>query len=305
MKLQLLSRLLLTLAMLLALLFILFCFQVRQTEKVVVTRFGKPVHVITEPGLYLKWPWPIETINRLDARLNFYEVRLSEALTKDRRNVIVPAFVAWRIGDPLKFLQAIGTPENALIKIDSLVSSAKNTILGTYDFNQLVSATSQTDVKIPEIEEKITSLTAAQALSSFGIIIQQVGILRITLPEANTVYVFERMKAERSQFSERYLAEGRREADAIRAKVNAQKSLILSEAQRDAETRKGQAEAEAARIYSAAHSQNQDLYLFLRELDTLKKTINQNTTLILDANQPPFDLLNKGAGSTVNPAPRP
>ncbi len=60
-------------------------FEVRENEKVVITRFGQPVQVITEPGLYAKWPWPIESINRLDARLNFYEIRLSEALTRDRR----------------------------------------------------------------------------------------------------------------------------------------------------------------------------------------------------------------------------
>ena len=301
MNIQTLSRLLLATALGVALLFILLAFQVRQNERVVITRFGKPVHVITEPGLYAKWPWPIETVNRLDVRLNFSEVRLSEAHTKDRRNIIVPVFVAWKIGDPLKFLQAIGSPENAVSKLDSLVSSAKNTILGTYDFKQLVSASSESDVKIAEIEQKLTALTSAQAEKSFGIIIQQVGIERITLPEANTAYVFERMRAERSQFAERFLAEGRQEADAIRAKINAQKTVILAEAQKDAEIKRGQAEAEAARIYSAAHSQSPQLYLFLRELETLKKTINQNTTLVLDANQPPFDLLKTGVKETLTP----
>jgi modulator of FtsH protease HflC len=269
-------------------------FQVRQNEKAVVTRFGKPVHVIIDPGLYMKWPWPIETVNRIDVRLNFYEVRLSEALTKDRRNVIVPVFVAWRVEDPLKFLEAIGTVDNARNKLDSLVSSAKNTILGTYEFKQLVSAASENDVKIPEIEEKVTALSSEQARKSFGIEIQQIGIERITLPEANTGYVFERMRAERSQFAERYLAEGRQQADAIKSRVNAQKTVILAEAQKTAEIKRGEAEAEAARIYSKAHSQSPTLYLFLRELETLKKTINPNTTLVLDANQAPFDLLRTG-----------
>ena len=97
------------------------------------------------------------------------------------------------------------------------------------------------------------------------------GIERITLPEANTSYVFERMRAERSQFAERYLAEGRQQADAIRAKTNADKTVILAEAQKQAEIKRGQGEAEAAHIYSKAHSQNPELYLFLRELETLEK----------------------------------
>lgn len=293
-----LPRILLAVVILIPLLALMLSFQVRQNENAVVTRLGKPVRVVTEPGLFGKWPWPIEAVYRVDARLNFYEVRLSEALTKDRRNVIVPAFVAWRISDPLKFLEAIGSPENALTKLDSLVSSAKNTILGTYEFRQLVSAASESDVKIGEIEDRLTAVTSAQARDSFGIAIQQVGIERIALPEANTAFVFERMRAERSQFAERYLAEGRQEADAIRAAVNSQKTVIVAEAQRDAEIKRGEGEAEAARIYAAAHGEAPQLYLFLRELDTLKKTVNPNTTLVLDGNQPPFDLLKAGSERT-------
>ncbi|HEY0257887.1 MAG TPA: protease modulator HflC [Candidatus Methylacidiphilales bacterium] len=298
MNLQLVARILLIAGLSLYFLASMIAFQVRENEKVVITRFGQPVHVISDPGLYAKWPWPIESITRLDARLNFYEIRLSEALTRDRRNVIVPVFVAWKIDDPLKFVEAIGTSDNARNKIESLVSSAKNTILGTYDFKQLVSATSDSDVKIPEIEDKLTSVTAEEAKNSFGITIQQVGIERISLPEANTSYVFERMRAERSQFAERYLAEGRQQADAIRADIDAQKTVILADAQRDSEIKRGQAEADAADIYGKAHSQDPDLYLFLRKLETLKKSINQNTTLVLDANQAPFDLLKGAADSS-------
>ncbi len=297
MKSNLIPRILLYTLIVVSLLACMVAYQVRQNEKAVITRFGKPVRVITEPGLFIKWPWPVETVNRVDVRLNFYEVRLSEALTKDRRNVIVPVFIAWKIEDPLKFLEAIGSPQNAQNKLDGLVSSAKNTILGTYEFKQLVSASADCEVKIAEIEDKLTSATAEQARNSFGISIQQVGIERIALPEANTSYVFERMRAERSQFAERYLAEGRQQADAIKAKINAQKTVILAEAQKDAEIKRGQGEADATRIYSKAHSQNPQLYLFLRELDTLKKTINQNTTLVLDASQQPFDLLRSGVNS--------
>ncbi len=127
-------------------------FVVRENERAVITRFGKPVKVIANPGFYGKWPWPIETVNRVDSRLSFYELRLSEALTKDRRNVIVPVFVAWKVDDPLKFLEAIGNFDNARSKLDSLISSAKNTVLGTCEFKQLVSAVDHSDVKLAEIE---------------------------------------------------------------------------------------------------------------------------------------------------------
>ncbi|XHR28951.1 MAG: protease modulator HflC [Chthoniobacteraceae bacterium] len=266
-------------------------FVIRQNEQAVVTRFGKPVSVISAPGLYLKWPWPVESVNRVDARLNFHEARLSEALTRDRRNVVVPVFVGWRVADPLKFLEAMGNAENARGKLDSLVSSAKNTVLGTCEFKELISAEPRDQPALEEIEAKILAIVAPQAASAFGIRVEQIGIERIMLPEANTSYVFERMRAERSQFAERYLAEGRQEADAIRAKTNAQRTTILADAQRDAEIKRGEGEAEATRIYSQSHSRNAELYLFLRRIDTLKKSINQNTTLILDTTRPPFDLL--------------
>src|SRR5919108_6264369 len=179
MKPQMLIRFSVSLIVLLVLFSFMLGFQVRQNEQVVLTRFGSPTRVIQKPGLYLKWPWPIEKVNRFDARLNFYEIRLSEALTKDKRNVIVPVFVAWRIVNPQRFLEAIGTTENAQAKLDSLISSAKNTVLGNYDFGQLVSVKPE-DVRLPEIEEKIADLTSGQARNSFGVAIEQVGIERVT-----------------------------------------------------------------------------------------------------------------------------
>lgn len=293
MKPQILIRGAVSVLILVVLFSFMLAFQVRQNEQAVLTRFGDPVRVIQRPGLYLKWPWPIEKVNRFDARLNFYEIRLSEALTKDKRNVIVPAFVAWRISNPQKFLEAIGSVENAQAKLDNLVSSAKNTVLGSFDFNQLVSVKPE-DVKLPEIETKIAQLTSGQALRSFGIQIEQIGIERVTLPEVNTSFVFERMRAERAQFAARYRAEGRQQADAINAQTDAEKTVLLADARKSAEETRGKAEAEVAHIYSAAHQAQPDLYRFLRELEALKKVVNQNTTLVLDANSPPFDLLKTG-----------
>ena len=272
------------------LLFVMLTFQVRQNERIVLTRFGKPVRVLVEPGLYGKWPWPIETVNRFDARLDFYDARISEALTRDKRNVIIPVYVAWRIDDPLKFLQSLGSADNARSKLDGLVTSARNTVLGGYDFSQLVS-TNRDEVKIPEMERTITDLVAQQAKQSFGVAVEQVGIKRLTLPEANTQFVFERMRAERAQFAAQYRAEGQQQADEVRAKTDADKVVILADASKYSEETRGKAEAEAAHIYTAAHEKDPSLYKFLRELDALKQITATNTTVVLDTTTPPFDLL--------------
>jgi membrane protease subunit HflC len=289
-SLQVLSRILIAAVVVAILGFAMFSFQVASNESAVLTRFGSPVRTLADPGLYFKWPWPIDTVNRFDTRLAFYDTRLSEALTQDKRNVILPVFLAWRVADPLKFLQALGTPAAAPTKLDSIATSARNALLGRYDFQELVS-TDPAKLKLAELEQRLTEAIRPQALAAFGIAIEQVGLKRIALPEANTLYVFERMKAERGQYAARFRAEGRREAEELRSKTDAERTVLLADAQKFAEETRGKAEAEAARIYAEAHGQDPQFYKFLRELETLRKVTRENTTLILDTDTSPFNQL--------------
>jgi membrane protease subunit HflC len=289
-SLQVLSRILIAAVVVAILGFAMFSFQVASNESAVLTRFGSPVRTLADPGLYFKWPWPIDTVNRFDTRLAFYDTRLSEALTQDKRNVILPVFLAWRVADPLKFLQALGTPAAAPTKLDSIATSACNALFGRYDFQELVS-TDPAKLKLAELEQRLTEAIRPQALAAFGIAIEQVGLKRIALPEANTLYVFERMKAERGQYAARFRAEGRREAEELRSKTDAERTVLLADAQKFAEETRGKAEAEAARIYAEAHAQDPQFYKFLRELETLRKVTRENTTLILDTDTSPFNQL--------------
>jgi membrane protease subunit HflC len=268
----------------------MFSFQVASNESAVLTRFGSPVRTLNDPGLYFKWPWPVDTVHRYDQRLAFYDTRISEALTQDKRNVILPVLLAWRVADPLKFLQSLGTLAAAPTKLDSLATSARNALLGRYDFQELVS-TDPAKLKLAELEQRLAETIRPQALAAFGIAIEQVGLKRIALPEANTLYVFERMKAERGQYAAKFRAEGRREAEELRAKTDAERTVLLAEAQKFAEETRGQAEADAARIYAEAHAQDPKFYTFLRELETLRKVTRENTTLILDTDTAPFNQL--------------
>lgn len=288
--LQVVFRLLITAVIVAVLGFAMCSFQVSSNEAVVLTRLGSPVRTLTEPGLYAKWPTPIDTVNRFDLRLQFLDTRLSEALTQDKRNVILPMFVAWRISDPLKFLQSLGTPAAVPAKLDSLTTSARNALLGRVDFAELVS-TDPAKLKLDALESDLMTTLKPQALAAFGIAIEQLGFKRIALPEANTLYVFERMRAERGQYAARFRAEGRREAEELRAKTDAEKAVLLASAQKYAEETRGRAEAEAARIYAEAHAQDPAFFRFVRELETLRKTARENTTLILDTDTAPFSQL--------------
>lgn len=289
-RLQILFRALVAVAILTALGLGLGTFLVASNETVVLTRFGSPVRILATPGLYGRWPWPVDSVHRFDTRLAFHDTRISEALTRDKRNVIVPLYLAWRVTDPLKFLQALGSVEAVPARLDSLATSARNTLLGRLDFTDLVNPDAA-KVKLPRFEQDLADLIRPQALVAFGIAIEAVGVRRIALPEANTGYVLERMRAERGQYAARYRAEGQREAEEIRARAEAEKTALLAEAQKYAEEVRGRAEAEAARLYAQAHAQAPEFYRLTRELEALRKIAQDNTTVVLDTDTAPFNQL--------------
>ena len=301
-RLQILLRLLIAATVVAILGFGLCSFQVASNESAVLTRFGSPVRTLTDPGLYAKYPWPIDTVNRFDTRLAFYDTRVAEALTSDKRNVIVPVTLAWRIADPRKFLEALGTPAAAPAKLDSLAISARNTLLGRYNFSELVS-TDPAKLKLGELEQRLAEIIRPQAREAFGIVIEDVGVKRIALPEANTLFVFDRMRAERGQYAAHFRAEGRREAEELRAQAEAGKTVLLAEAQKYAEETRGRAEAEAARTYADAHAQAPQFYQFLRELEALRKITKDNTTLVLDTDTAPFNQLKAAPAAEASAAP--
>lgn len=267
-----------------------FSFMVQDNERALVTRFGKPVRTSENAGWHAKLPWPIEQVKRVDARLRYGEIRLSETLTRDKRNIIVPMYYAWRVEDPLRFLQSLNDPDRAEEKLDAIITSARNSALGQLDYADLFES-ENTTAGIAAVEDQILAQTAHEARDLFGIAIEGVGALQINLPEANTESVFRRMRAERKREASRYRAEGKSESEQIRATADNQARVLLAEAKRYAEEKRGAAEAEAAAIYAKAHEQDADLYVFLRQLQSLRAVVDKNTTLILDTNTAPFNLL--------------
>lgn len=265
-------------------------YQADEREHVVITRFGDPVRLAPTPGLHARWPWPVEDVVRFDRRLQLQTIRLSEALTRDRRNVLLPLFAVWRVEDPLRFLQALGGEANARRKLDTLLTSARNELLARHDFSALVSTTPG-EVRLADIEAGVLAAARAVAGPEFGVRIERVGISQVALPEANTTAVLDRMRAERAQFAARFRAEGREEADRIRAEAESERTVLLAQAREFAETRRGQAEAEAASLYAEARALDPALFSFLRELQTLGRLAPENTTLVLDTSSPPFRLL--------------
>ena len=265
---------------------------VREGRAVLITRFGRPLRTATEPGLHWKLPWPIDRTIWLDMRRRIYETGHTEMLTRDKRNIIVRTFAVWRIGDALSFTQAVGLGNSggAEGKLDGLLTNAAIGTLGGHDLSALVS-TNPADLQVDQIESELMAATAPVARRSYGIVIEQIRLERIALPEENVVAVFGQMRAERRRFAAKFQAEGEREASRIRSEADLEAARLRADgAEKEARIR-GKSAADVAKIYADAHRIDPDLYRFTRSLDSLDKLVTGNTSLILRTDSEPFSLL--------------
>jgi len=267
---------------------------VGEGQAVLITRFGRPLRAATQPGLHWKLPWPIDSATMLDMRRRVYETGQAEMLTRDKKNIIARTFVVWRIGDPLAFVQAIGTQSNAEAKLDGLLTNAAIGTLGGHDLSALVS-TNPSDLQVDEIESQLLASTAPAALRSYGVTIEQIRLERLALPSENVSAVFDQMRAERRQFAMKYKAEGEQEASRIRSEAQLEAARITAKGAEETARIRGESAAVVAKTYADAHRTDPELYNFTRSLESLDKLVTGNTSLILRTDSEPFSLLqNKG-----------
>ena len=252
----------------------------RETEFVLITQFGKPLYTVADAGLHVKWPF--QTATYFDRRLRIYNPRPSEFLTRDKKNLVIESYVAWKIQDPKRFVETVGDPIAAEMRLHDIVWSGLSAALGTHDLESIVSTNLQT-VKAQEMLDHLSDLTDRAALSQYGVEVVDVRIKRLNLPEQNKQSVYARMRAERERIARQYRAEGEEQALSIRADADRQKEEILSVAYKQAEKTKGEGDAESTRTYSQAYSKNPRFYKLLRTLESYKKIFDDKTTAILSS----------------------
>jgi len=266
-----------------------FFFTVDESEYVVVTQFGNPIEILKEAGLCQKLPW--QTVNRFDRRMQLYETPLIEYLTGDKKNVVLQAFVCWRVEDPLEFFRAVRTFQSANQKLDDLITASVGAKLGDYNMSSLISVNVE-EVKIPEMEKMITSEVNAKTREGYGIEVARVGVSRLALPEDNARSVYRRMEAERSAIANEYRALGREEADKIKSQADREKSDIIADSYREAQIIRGEGDAKAAEIYAEAYSRAPDFFELLRTLEAYKKMLKQQAVIVMSADSDLFKYLN-------------
>lgn len=268
----------------------LIFFQVDEREYVVITQFGDPIKAVKQAGLNLKWPDPIQSVNRYDNRLKTYEMGETEYLTKDKKNVMVDSYVVWKIDAPIQYMKTMKTRIGAETRLADILSSEIGIGLGKFDLSLLIS-TEPEEVRfeqmIAEVKEEIS-----RKAEDYGITVADVKVTLLNFPERNKLSVFRRMRAERERIAKGYRSEGTEKALKIRADADKQKQIILSEAYKEAQKIKGEGEAIAIKTYADAYEEDIKFYKLIRTLESYEKFIDGKTTVVLSADSELLKFIN-------------
>lgn len=253
-------------------------FVVDQTEKAILLQLGKPVGETYGPGLHIKMPL-VQNVIYFDSRILDYDARPEEILTEDKKTMVVDHYSKWRIADPLQFYRRARTIPGAQARLDDIIAAAVREALGRYSLIDLVAHKRQ------EIMNQVNDEAQKQA-KPYGIDVLDVRIKRTDLPAENARAIYGRMKAERERQAKQYRSEGREAAARITAQADKERTVILAEAQKNAEITRGEGDAKAVKIYAKALNKSPEFYEFKRSLEAYEKSLTDNTKIILTPKTP-------------------
>lgn len=296
------NKSMLVLGLLVAALFVLVqvLFIVHEGEVVIRTTFGKPDPApLDRPGLYARWPWPVQALDRYDARMQVLDGTFEQTLTRDGKTVIAKLYASWRIAEPLLFRQRVGSMAQAALNLNGLLSNTKIAVLGQYPLSALVNV-DPAAFQFETVEADMLRAAAPEARARYGIELAVVGIRKLTLPEAVTEQVYRRQRAEREEVAERYRSEGEGESIRIRAEADSEREKILARAHAEARAIRAEGDAAAAGFYSV-FARDPELAMFLRKLESMEVMLGQKATVVLSPETEPFDLLRAPAGEKKMP----
>lgn len=262
-------------------------FVVNQTQQALVLSFGKPVRVEKEPGLKTKIPF-IQNVEFYDARLLDFDAESKEVIAADQKRLIVDAFVRYRITDPLRFKQTVGSEAIMRSRLNSILESSLRQVIGEVPLAAVITE------KRAETMDAIKQLVNAQArgikLSSgdetttrggFGIEVVDVRIKRADLPPANSEGIYKRMQTEREREAKEFRAKGAEDAQKIRSQADKERTIILAEADKQAQIVRGEGDQEAAKIFADAFGKDPQFFKFYRSMQAYRKALNKDDTTMV------------------------
>jgi len=263
-------------------------FTVHQTQQALVLQFGQPAQVVTEPGLHIKAPWPLQNVVYVDKRVLNLDLPAQEVIAQDKKRLVVDAFARWRITDPLRFYQSLTDESVAQVRLQPILGSNVRRILGAQTFAAVLSG--ERAKLMIDIKDGVNSET-----KNFGIDIVDVRIRSANLPPQNSDAIYRRMQQERVREANEYRAQGEQISQEIRSKADRDATVILAEAQRQSEITRGQGDAEKNRIFADAFSRDPDFFAFYRSMNAYQSSLKgDNTTVILSPDSDFFRYFGNG-----------
>jgi membrane protease subunit HflC len=296
-------------------------FAVDRTEFVYVTQFGKPVCTYdgeTDAGLHFKWPWPVQSLQRLDHRLQVFDLAGAELLTHDPKGqtidktLTISAYVCWRIADKDgvdRFIRTVGAPDRAELILGQRINSRLGAEIGNMKLDELISVATN-----KQVEDRMENLNRRllehgqpedgnvaggpslkeQVRRNYGIDIVDIRLRRFNYPAQVREAIFDRIRSERNKKVADYQSQGAQLAENIKSQAEYESRTILAEARAEEQRLKGQADAEADRIRSQAQSMDVSFYTFLKKLEEYQRILGDNkTVLLLSSHRELFDALFK------------
>ena len=266
-------------------------FVVRETEQVMVVRFGNPVAQIKTPGLHYKLPL-VDDARFFEKRILNVDPPAEEVLLTDQKRLVVDTFARYRITDMLMFFQTLGTESAGEQRLNTIINAAVRSNLGRVPLRDILSEKRNT------LMDNILNDVNAET-KRFGVEVVDVRIVRADLPPQVTQSTFDRMQSEREREAKEARAEGEQIGLEIRSTSDKDRTIILSEAQRDAQILRGEGDKEAIGIYAEAFSKDPKFYKFYRSLEAYRKSLaNADTTLVLTPDNEFFKSFKDGSAGT-------
>ena len=248
-------------------------FIVHQNEQAIVLEFGKPVKIISDPGLYWKIP-VVQTVDYFDKRILDLDTAPQEVTASDQKRIVVDAFARYRIVNPLLFYQSVRDERMVRSRLGPIIESALRRVLGGSTFQDVVR--DKREALMKRIAQQVN-----EEGKEFGLEVVDVRIKRADLPEQNSKNIFDRMRAERQREAAEFRAEGAGAANRIRATADREVTIIKAEATREGERTRGEGDAERNRIFADAFGRDPDFFGFYRSMQAYEQGMKSTDTRML------------------------
>lgn len=304
-------------------------FVIPEGERGMVVRFGRllkdpnsDMAHIYEPGLHFKMPM-FDRVKRLDARIQTMDGQSDRFVTSEKKDVIIDSYVKWRIEDFGQYYLSTGggNASTAEALLERKVTDVLRSEIGSREIKQIVSGPRDTtiiagtdvealtteaakealeiDGQRDEVMEQVLESTRASAMKDLGVYVVDFRMKKINLPDEISESIYRRMRAERESVARKHRSQGLEKAEVIKAQAELEVATILAVADQTARVTRGDADADAAKIYSSEYSKDPEFFSFLRSLKAYEKSFSSKSDiLVLDPNSEFFQYMNDAEGSS-------